>query len=39
MNQQLKKWLGSDEHLQTVKPFGFDKSNLTDKSAAELCKQ
>lgn len=39
VNQQLKKWLGSDEHLQTVKPFGFDKSNLTDKSAAELCKQ
>jgi polar amino acid transport system substrate-binding protein len=39
VNQQLKKWLGSDEPLQTVKPFGFDKSNLTDKSAAELCKQ
>ncbi|MEL7936503.1 ectoine/hydroxyectoine ABC transporter substrate-binding protein EhuB [Pseudomonas delhiensis] len=39
VNQQLKQWLGSDEHLQTVKPFGFDKSNLTDKSAAELCKQ
>ncbi|AVK04062.1 MULTISPECIES: ectoine/hydroxyectoine ABC transporter substrate-binding protein EhuB [Pseudomonas aeruginosa group] len=39
VNRQLKKWLGSDDHLRTVQPFGFDKSNLTDKSAAELCKQ
>lgn len=39
VNRQLKKWLGSDDHLRTVEPFGFDKSNLTDKSAAELCKQ
>lgn len=39
VNQQLKQWLGSAEHLQTVAPFGFDKSNLTDKTAAELCKQ
>jgi len=37
VNAELKKWLGSDEHLQTVEPFGFDRSNLTDKTAAELC--
>ncbi|MGE4405719.1 ectoine/hydroxyectoine ABC transporter substrate-binding protein EhuB [Pseudomonas sp.] len=37
VNAELKQWLGSDEHLQTVEPFGFDRSNLTDKTAAELC--
>lgn len=37
VNAELKKWIGSDEHLATVKPFGFDKSNITDKTAAELC--
>jgi polar amino acid transport system substrate-binding protein len=37
VNQQLKSWLGGDEHLKTVAPFGFDRSNLADKSAAELC--
>lgn len=37
VNAELKKWIGTDEHLATVKPFGFDKSNITDKTAAELC--
>ncbi len=37
VNAELKKWLGSDEHLETIEPFGFDRSNLTDKTAAELC--
>ncbi|MCR1827759.1 ectoine/hydroxyectoine ABC transporter substrate-binding protein EhuB [Ectopseudomonas oleovorans] len=39
VNAELKKWLGSEEHLATVKPFGFDQSNITDKTAAELCGQ
>ncbi len=37
VNAELKKWLGSEEHLKTVEPFGFDRSNLTDKTAEELC--
>lgn len=39
VNAELKKWLGTKEHLATVKPFGFDQSNITDKTAAELCGQ
>lgn len=39
VNAQLKRWLGSEEHLKTVAPFGFDRSNVTDKTAAELCAQ
>ena len=39
VNAELKQWLGSEEHLATVKPFGFDQSNITDKTAAELCGQ
>jgi polar amino acid transport system substrate-binding protein len=39
VNAQLKEWIGSEEHLATVKPFGFDQSNITDKTAAELCGQ
>ncbi|MNO73783.1 putative amino-acid ABC transporter-binding protein precursor [compost metagenome] len=39
VNQQLKQWLGSEEHLKTVAPFGFDRSNVTDKTAAELCQK
>lgn len=39
VNAELKKWLGSEEHLKTVAPFGFDKSNVTNKTAAELCAQ
>jgi len=37
VNAQLKSWLGSEEHLATIEPFGFDRANLTDKTAAELC--
>lgn len=37
VNAELKQWLGSEEHLKAVEPFGFDRSNLTDKTAAELC--
>lgn len=37
VNAELKKWLGSDAHLKTVEPFGFDRSNITDKTAEELC--
>ncbi|WP_337158978.1 ectoine/hydroxyectoine ABC transporter substrate-binding protein EhuB [Pseudomonas putida] len=39
VNAELKRWLGSEEHLKTVAPFGFDRSNVTDKTAAELCAQ
>lgn len=39
VNAELKRWLGSEEHLNTVAPFGFDRSNVTDKTAAELCAQ
>ena len=37
VNKQLHAWLGTPDHLQTVAPFGFDKSNLTTKSAAQIC--
>ncbi|MFQ6573124.1 ectoine/hydroxyectoine ABC transporter substrate-binding protein EhuB [Pseudomonas sp. UM16] len=39
VNAELQKWLGSEEHLNAVAPFGFDKSNVTKKTAAELCAQ
>lgn len=39
VNAELKKWLGSEEHLATVAPFGFDKLNVTTQTAAELCGQ
>ncbi|WP_028241508.1 ectoine/hydroxyectoine ABC transporter substrate-binding protein EhuB [Stutzerimonas azotifigens] len=39
INAELKGWLGSEEHLATVAPFGFDQSNVTDKTAAQLCAQ
>jgi len=39
VNAELHKWLGSEEHLKAVAPFGFDKSNVTSKTAAELCAQ
>ncbi len=39
VNAQLQKWLGSEEHLAAVAPFGFDSSNVTRKTAAELCGQ
>ena len=37
VNAELKKWLGSEEHLKTVEPFGFDSDNITHKTADELC--
>ncbi|MGH8781993.1 ectoine/hydroxyectoine ABC transporter substrate-binding protein EhuB [Paraburkholderia sp.] len=37
VNKQLHAWLGTPDHLQTVGPFGFDKSNVTTKTAAEIC--
>lgn len=36
-NKQLKGLLGAKEHLDLISPFGFAKSNLPDKSTAELC--
>jgi polar amino acid transport system substrate-binding protein len=38
VNKELHSWLGTPDHLKTVAPFGFDKSNVTDKTAAELCR-
>lgn len=38
VNKELHGWLGTPDHLKTVAPFGFDKSNVTDKTAAELCR-
>ncbi len=35
-NTALQAWLGSDEHLQTVAPFGFDQSNLNSKTVADI---
>lgn len=39
VNTALKPWLGTDEHLKTVAPFGFDKSNLTSKTVEEIANQ
>ncbi|MFT5643723.1 MAG: polar amino acid transport system substrate-binding protein [Janthinobacterium sp.] len=39
VNTELQAWLGSDEHLQTVAPFGFDKSNLTSKTVDDIVNQ
>ncbi|NMM28425.1 MAG: ectoine/hydroxyectoine ABC transporter substrate-binding protein EhuB [Glaciimonas sp.] len=36
VNVALKAWVGSEEHLKTVAPFGFDSSNLTTKTVEEL---
>lgn len=37
VNKELHAWLGTEDHLKTVAPFGFDKSNLPTKKTAELC--
>ena len=37
VNKQLHDWLGTPDHLQTVAPFGFDKTNLTTRTAADIC--
>lgn len=39
VDKVLHTWLGTPDHLATVAPFGFDKSNVTHKTAAELCGQ
>lgn len=36
VNAVMKQWLGTDEHMATVEPFGFDRSNLTDKTLADF---
>ena len=37
VNQELARFIGSPEHLALIKPFGFDRSNLPEKTAAQLC--
>lgn len=37
VNAELAKFLGTPEHLAMVKPFGFDASNLPEKTAAQHC--
>jgi polar amino acid transport system substrate-binding protein len=37
VNAELKKFIGSDEHLAMIAPFGFDASNLPEKTAAQHC--
>ncbi|HCA26832.1 MAG TPA: ectoine/hydroxyectoine ABC transporter substrate-binding protein EhuB [Betaproteobacteria bacterium] len=37
VNAQLAKFIGTPAHLAMIKPFGFDKSNLPDKTTAQLC--
>lgn len=39
VNNKLQAWLGSDEHLKTVAPFGFDRSNLTKKKTSDFVKK
>jgi polar amino acid transport system substrate-binding protein len=39
VNAALKDWLGSEQHLKTVSPFGFDRSNLTRKTVEEIARQ
>ena len=36
VNALMKPWLGSEAHLAIVAPFGFDRSNLTDKTLADF---
>lgn len=36
-NKHLKEFLGSEEHLALVTPFGFGKGYLPNKTTAELC--
>jgi polar amino acid transport system substrate-binding protein len=37
VNEVLADFLGSEEHLAMVQEFGFDKSNLPEKTAAQHC--
>jgi len=36
-NAELKKFIGSEEHIKLVTPFGFGKGFLPAKTTAELC--
>jgi polar amino acid transport system substrate-binding protein len=37
-NAEMKKFIGSPEHIALVEPFGFGKDYLPNKTTAELCK-
>jgi len=37
VNEELAKFIGTPEHLALVKEFGFDKSNLPEKTAEQHC--
>ena len=37
VNEVLKQFIGTPEHLRLVEQFGFDSSNLPEKTAAQLC--
>lgn len=37
-NAELKKFIGSEEHIALVTPFGFGKGYLPTKTTEELCK-
>ena len=37
INEKLAAYLGSPEHLQAIAEFGFDQSNLPEKTAAQHC--
>jgi len=37
VNAELAKFIGTPEHLAMIKAFGFDKSNLPEKTAAQHC--
>jgi polar amino acid transport system substrate-binding protein len=39
VNTALKQWLGSEAHLKTVAPFGFDRTNLTNKTVEDIGRQ
>jgi polar amino acid transport system substrate-binding protein len=39
VNTALKQWLGSEAHLKTVAPFGFDRTNLTNKTVDDIGRQ
>jgi hypothetical protein len=37
-NQHLEGFIGSEEHWETVREFGFTPDMAPDKTAAELCR-
>lgn len=36
-NEELKKFIGSEEHIKLVEPFGFGRDYLPTQTTAELC--